>query len=111
MKTLKAFVKDYLMVPIGMPIFTVLMVYACDQREADAYAYSMTAETWPQLSEQTHNAVRDAMEGGYMTRWQYQSISKMATDEQKVLSFTLPAKTKTVEQARATLVEVMRNEQ
>lgn len=110
MSTLKAFIKDYLMVPLGMPICTALITYPLEQREADVYAYAMIGETWPQLSEQTHTAIRDAMSGGYMTRWQYQSISKMARDDHKILSFSIPAKTMTVEQARATVIEAMHDE-
>lgn len=110
MSALRAFIKDYLMVPLGMPIFTALVTYPFEQREADVYAYAMIGETWPQLSEHTHSAIREAMSDGYMTRWQYQSISKMARDEHKVLSFSIPAKTMTVEQARATVIEAMRDE-
>lgn len=109
MSTLSVFVKDYLIIPVGMPLVAALAAYPIAQRETSVYAYAMIADTWPTLNSSTQQAIRESMREGSLTEWDYQSISKMVRDDSKVLMTSKGWEARQLPEARNRLASIIQN--
>jgi len=103
MKRIMQWARDYLTIPVGMMLIAAAVAGGFQAREADASAYKMLAQQWPEVSVELKTEIAEAMQDDQVSRWESTKLTRDIMNERRALAWDM--QTGTVEQERAKLQE------
>lgn len=109
--SIRRFYLKYLLIPTVMPILAATAGAYSMAQEAENFSYYTATWAWGHVHEPTRDIIRHVMADGVMSRWESAEVNRAIMADAHML-MTCPVgeecRNKTVIEARAALMEVMK---